>query len=242
MILNRASEIDGIEGERRFTLFRFSNMYCAYLGSHTALRWYNPPSEICNFAVSRNRCEVTRTTRLDAPRDVVIEFDPRTFTRFELAVIHEYWNSKRRGRRMPSRADIVPAELTLHLPQILLADVLDEGKEFRYRLLGTRLTPYFPDRATGKTFTEALGPFGAVTVNGTIAVYRSIVNERGAALIKGPGEYYHQDAKMFEAILMPLSDDDSNANMIFGAFEFELKKDAGRARRYSPDSLPPGGS
>ena len=71
---------------------------------------------------------------------------------------------------MPSRADIVPAELTLHLPQILLADVLDEGKEFRYRLLGTRLTPYFPDRATGKTFTEALGPFGAVTVNGTIAV------------------------------------------------------------------------
>lgn len=217
-------------------------MYCAYLGSHTALRWYNPPSEICNFAVSRNRCEVTRTTRLDAPRDVVIEFDPRTFTRFELAVIHEYWNSKRRGRRMPSRADIVPAELTLHLPQILLADVLDEGKEFRYRLLGTRLTPYFPDRATGKTFTEALGPFGAVTVNGTIAVYRSIVNERGAALIKGPGEYYHQDAKMFEAILMPLSDDDSNANMIFGAFEFELKKDAGRARRYSPDSLPPGGS
>jgi hypothetical protein len=170
---------------------------------------------------------------LDAPRDVVIEFDPRTFTRFELAVIHEYWQSTRRGRRMPSRADIVPAELTLHLPQILLADVLDEGKEFRYRLLGTRLTPYFPTRATGKTFTDALAPFGAATVKGTIAVYRSIVNERRAALIKGPGDYYHQDAKTFEAILMPLSDDDLNVTMILGAFEFELEKNANAALKFS---------
>ena len=175
---------------------------------------------------------------MDAPRDVIIEFNPRGFTRFELAVIHSYWQSKRNGRRMPSRADIVPAELTLHLPQILLADVLDGGRDFRYRLLGTRLTPYFPVQATGKKFTEALAPFGAATVAGTIAVYRSIVNEREAALIKGPGEYYHQEAKTFEAVLMPLSNDDLTASMIFGAFEFELKKSAGRSRRYGPDNLP----
>lgn len=166
-------------------MLKLLNLYCAYLNSHVDLRCYNSSSETRNFAVSRNRGirgQFRRgTTGLDAPRDVVIEFNPRTFTRFELAVIHEYWKSKRRGRRMPSRADIVPAELTLHLPQILLADVLDEGKEFRYRLLGTRLTPYFPERATGKTFTEALAPFGAATINGTIAVYTSIVNERKAA-------------------------------------------------------------
>jgi hypothetical protein len=173
---------------------------------------------------------------MDIPGDVVIEFNPRSFTRFELVVIHSYWQSKRNGRRMASRKDIVPAELTLHLPQILLADVLDGGKDFRYRLLGTRLTPYFPQRATGRTFTEALAPFGAAAVAGTIAVYRRIVNERQAALIKGPGEYYHQDAKTFEAILMPLSDDDFNVTTIFGAFEFELKKNAGRSPRWGPDA------
>src|SRR5258706_15842064 len=111
---------------------------------------------------------------MDIPRDVVIEFIPRSFNRFELVVIHSYWQSKRNGRRMPSRADIVPAELTLPLPLILLADVLDGGRDFRYRLLGTRLTPYFPKRATGKTFTEALAPFGEETVAATSAVYLSI--------------------------------------------------------------------
>jgi len=176
---------------------------------------------------------------MDAPRDVIIEFNPRGFTRFELAVIHSYWQSKRNGRRMPSRADIVPAELTLHLPQILLADVLDGGRDFRYRLLGTRLTRYFPEGATGKTFTEALAPFGSLTVSGTISVYRTIVNERQSALIKGPGEYYHQEAKTFEAVLMPLSNDDLTVTMIFGAFEFELKNESTRARRFGPDSLPP---
>lgn len=176
---------------------------------------------------------------MDSPKDVIIEFNPSSFTRFELAAIHNYWVSKLKGRRMPSRADIVPAELTPHLPQILLADVLEDGKDFRYRLLGTRLTRYFPERATGKTFTEALAPFGPETVTATIAVYRSIVKTRQPALIKGPGEYYHQDAKTFEAILMPLSDDDLHVTMIFGAFEFELKKNADHARRFGPRGLPP---
>ena len=172
------------------------------------------------------------------PADVVVEFEPRSFTRFELAAIYNYWVSKLRGRRMPSRADIIPAELTPQLPQILLADVLEAGNDFRYRLVGTRLTRYFPMGATGKTFAEALAPFGAATVEGTIAVYRSVVTQRQAALIKGPGQYYHQDAKTFEAVLMPLSEDDSHVTMILGAFEFELKRNADRARKFGPGGSP----
>jgi hypothetical protein len=177
-------------------------------------------------------------TQINLPSDVTIEFGPRSFTRFELAAIHNYWESKLRGRRMPSRADIVPAELKAELPHILLADVLEDGQDFRYRVLGTRLTRYFPERATGKTFTDALAPFGAATVAGTISVYRSIVREREPVLIKGPGEYYHQDAKTFEAVLMPLSDDELRVTMIFGAFEFEPRKHSDRARRFGPDWSP----
>jgi|SRR5882724_11604793 len=172
------------------------------------------------------------------PKDVIVEIGPRTFTRFELAAIHSYWESKRRGRQMASRRDIVPAELAPHLPQILLADVLEDGDDFRYRLLGTRLTRYFPEGATDKTFTKALAPFGAATVAGTISVYRTVVKARQPALIKGPGEYYHQDAKTFEAVLMPLSDDDLHVTMIFGAFEFELRKHSDRARMFGPDRSP----
>jgi hypothetical protein len=182
--------------------------------------------------------DVGEPSPIDIPKDVTVEFGPRSFTRFELAAIHSYWESKLRGRRMPSRADIVPAELKAQLPHILLADVLEDGRDFRYRVLGTRLTRYFPESATGRTFTDALAPFGAATVAGTISVYRSIVREREPILIKGPGEYYHQDAKTFEAVLMPLSDDDLHVTMIFGTFEFELKKHSDRALGFGPDSSP----
>jgi hypothetical protein len=63
----------------------------------------------------------------------------------------------------------------------------------------------------------------AVRVKGAIALYRQIVSERAPALTKGPGEYFAQESKPFEAILMPLGDDDSSVTMIFGAFEFEWK-------------------
>ena len=177
-------------------------------------------------------------TEMDIPNDVIVEIGPRSFTRFELAAVHNYWLSKLRGRQMPSREDIVPGELTPQLHQILLADVLDDGRDFRYRLLGTRLTRYFPERATGKTFTEALAPFGAASVAGTISVYRKIVKTRQPALIKGPGEYYHQDAKTFEAVLMPLSNDDLRVTMVLGAFEFELRKRSNRAWKFGPDRSP----
>jgi hypothetical protein len=158
-----------------------------------------------------------------APANVSLEFVPMCFPRVELASISNYWQSKLRNRAMPSRADIDPGELKPLLPQILLVDVLWGGADFRYRLLGTRLTRYFPERATGKTFREALASFGEETVAGTLNVYRQIVEHRLPALVSGPGEYYHQEAKRFHAILTPLSDDGENVSMIFGAFEFERK-------------------
>lgn len=174
--------------------------------------------------------------QLHTPRQVQIEFNPRAFRRVELASTFGYWQSKLNGRSMPSRADIVPAELTMLLPQILLVDVLNDADDFRYRLLGTRLTHYFPERATGKTFSEALASFGEETVTGTIGVYRQIVTNKLPALISGPGEYYNQAAKSFQAVLTPLSDDDCMVNMIFGAFEFELNKGAELGRTFSPEN------
>ncbi len=58
--------------------------------------------------------------------------DPRGWRLFE------YWSAKRGTRRMPARADIEPAEIPGHLPDIGLVDVLREEPFFRYRLLGTR--------------------------------------------------------------------------------------------------------
>ncbi|MBG06491.1 MAG: hypothetical protein CMM59_20710 [Rhodospirillaceae bacterium] len=37
--------------------------------------------------------------------------------------IYEYWDSKRQGRRMPSRADIDPVEIPEYLSNVILVDV-----------------------------------------------------------------------------------------------------------------------
>jgi hypothetical protein len=155
------------------------------------------------------------------PQDVVIERDPTSAHHPVLDAVLRYWDGKRGQRRMPSRADIDPKEIKTLLPQVLLVDVLSGGTDFRYRLLGSRLRPYFPVEATGRIMSEALSPFGEVTVAATLSVYRTVAIERAPLRIIGPGETFSQPSKFFESILLPLGDDDEKSNMIFSAFEFD---------------------
>ncbi|MBI1832187.1 MAG: PAS domain-containing protein [Planctomycetes bacterium] len=50
------------------------------------------------------------------------------------------WDARRRGRRMPARADFQPEALRFILGSLILFDVLAEPLRFRYRLVGTNLT------------------------------------------------------------------------------------------------------
>jgi hypothetical protein len=157
---------------------------------------------------------------MDVPPNVTMTFHPTTAEHSVLREVMRYWEQKRAGRLMPSRDDIRPSDLKQCLPQILLVDVLED--DFRYRVVGSKLRPYFPVEATGQRMSEALAPFGTATVVATLAAYRSIVLERAPVCIKGPGTYYAQESKFFEAMLMPLGDD-KRVSMIFGAFEFDWK-------------------
>jgi hypothetical protein len=49
-----------------------------------------------------------------------------------------YWRTKARGRRMPARADIDPAEIKPLLPDIVLLNVEWDPFRCRVRLRGTR--------------------------------------------------------------------------------------------------------
>jgi len=106
------------------------------------------------------------------------------------------------------------------LPHILLADVVDGGKDFRYRLVGVRLSQFFLSNPTGKLMTEALAPFGNETVRATVASYREVVERRAPVRLTGSGSIYGQDPKHFDAFLAPLSQADAEVNMILGTFVF----------------------
>jgi hypothetical protein len=137
-----------------------------------------------------------------------------------LASVRDYWSDKRGARAMPGRGDISPAQLKSELPHILLADVIDGGVDFRYRLVGTQLRPFFFNEPSGKLMSEAIAPFGEVTLQQTLGAYRSVIERRAPIRLTGSGSLYGQDPKYFDALLAPLSDNGVTVNMILGTFVF----------------------
>ncbi|HEY2070030.1 MAG TPA: PAS domain-containing protein [Rhizomicrobium sp.] len=148
------------------------------------------------------------------------QIDPETTEPPQLLAVRDYWGRKRGTRQMPSRNDIVPADLKAYLPVLMLMDVIGGGADFRYRLVGSRLQGYFPENPTGRLMSEAVGPFGAATLQQTLGVYRSVIARKGPLRIRGSGRYYGQEQKLFDALLAPLAEEGAAPNMILGSFLF----------------------
>ena len=157
----------------------------------------------------------------EAMGDSDVEIDPDRDEPALLTFLRDYWQDLRGPREMPSRRDIAPSTMKARLPHILLADVIEQGWDFRYRLVGGELQRYFQGNPTGKLMSEALGSFGPDTVRRTIETYARIVARRAPMRIRGAGSLYAQNAKVFDAVLAPLSDDGIRVNMILGTFLFE---------------------
>ncbi len=107
-----------------------------------------------------------------------VELDPQTLDHPTLKFLREYWERKRGSHAMPSRADIVPSQLRAHLGWISMVDVIDEGRDFRYRLLGTLVTRYFNWDPTSKTVTEAFAGQPAQLCDAVLGIYRCVVGSR----------------------------------------------------------------
>lgn len=128
----------------------------------------------------------------------------KVITELPLRGLYEYWSEKRGTRIWPSRAEILPSEITTILPYIMLVDVLEEGQVFHFRLVGTDVA-YGID-PTGRLLHEAVpeGPYR----DHITALFR-----RGAA---GPGALYSRTSydyaeitgpRTIARIFMPLSGD-----------------------------------
>lgn len=159
-----------------------------------------------------------------------IELNRETDWPSVLAFVRDYWLAKRGARMMPGRNDISPAELKTQLPNVLLADVVEMGSDFRYRLVGTRLRAFFQTEPSGKLMSEIIAPFGDKTLEATLEAYRAVVAHRTPMRLTGGGVWFGQKTKLFDAYLAPLSDDGMEPNMVLGTFVFEWDRD----QRFQP--------
>ncbi len=130
--------------------------------------------------------------------------ESKVITELPLRGLYDYWAGKRAERLWPARDDILPSEIPTLLPFIMLADVLDGGRDFYFRLVGTDVA-YGID-PTGQRLREAV-PAG---------FYREHITALFARGAAGPGALYtrtHYDydeaagPRTIARIFMPLASD-----------------------------------
>ncbi|HEY3147702.1 MAG TPA: PAS domain-containing protein [Dongiaceae bacterium] len=129
----------------------------------------------------------------------------------DLVAFYRYWDGKRRGRRMPSRADIDPAEIVPFLPGVMLVDAVADARRFVYRLVGTREVAMRGRDPTGKSVGE--GFYGA-SAEASVASYQDVVTRRVLRLERR--QFTTPDGRFGreQVILLPLSNDDTHVTMI----------------------------
>jgi hypothetical protein len=134
---------------------------------------------------------------------------------------YEYWDSKRRGRPMPSRADIDPNEIRDLLPGVILIDVAHNPLHLAYPLVGTDEVEARGYDPTGKDVKEHVF---AVTPEFGLETY-SLAAERGV-VVYDQEPWAAPNPRLCEvgSVVMPLSSDGKIVNKLMAFCDYRWAK------------------
>ncbi len=128
-----------------------------------------------------------------------------------------YWQSLRKGRLLPSRADIDPADIPHLLPHVMLTDVLPDGR-YRYRLVGTEMDRSFGACLTGHTLEEVM--FGGYLAYITGLYDRAVREKKPLYSSSRYGGGDGTNPLYTKRITLPLSSDGERVDMVFSVQVF----------------------
>jgi hypothetical protein len=141
---------------------------------------------------------------IDAPRDP------------DLQALHAYWDSLRRGRTMPLRADFDPTKVPKLLRYIVLYTV-DGASRYATRLVGDAIQEFAPHYVAGKALGSILSEHSAAIMT---QVLDAVVAERAPKYRRGKTHWLKDlTHREFEACFLPLSRDGSEVNIIVGGIK-----------------------
>jgi hypothetical protein len=145
----------------------------------------------------------------------------------DLEFLHQYWVSKKRGRAMPSRADIDPVEIPGRLwPHLMLIDVVRDGEKprFRYRHVGTAFTEAIGSEVTNQYFDEVLPTRGGYR-DYIIGIYDELLRRRVPLYTENTFSFLHRAGPILTRRLsLPLSSDGVTVNMAFASHIFDYDR------------------
>jgi hypothetical protein len=149
-------------------------------------------------------------TRDDVGHVEAVDLDPRTNRYPDLLCVLAYWERKRAARFAPTRADIDPADLIDVLPRIMLADVIQEPLDFRYRLSGTAIREVHGQEPTGLCPRDLNPP-----------AYGALIHEHYCLAVRRRQPLLHlitldtaNRSRSYARLLVPLSEDGHTVTML----------------------------
>ena len=128
-----------------------------------------------------------------------------------LQQLYDYWSTKRGARKMPSRADIDPLDMTFIIGNVILVDVIaGTPLGFRIRLHGTNLVERVHYELTGKMLDDLPQvQFRNLTRKSFIKVAKT------AEPLRALNDRVLDDQlRRYETVILPLSGDDTRVNML----------------------------
>ncbi|MCW0236154.1 MAG: PAS domain-containing protein [Ferrovibrio sp.] len=138
---------------------------------------------------------------------------------------YDYWTAKCGTRPMPARADLDPAEIKPLLSNLILMDVLRDAKpgwplNFRYRLVGTNVDAMMNGRYTGLCMSEMPHQQPGSRIWSSL---ERVTATRQPHINRVPYVGPHKDFISVVDMVMPLSNDGGEVNMLFCIVDFVLR-------------------
>lgn len=131
-----------------------------------------------------------------------------------LASFFAYWSSKRRGDDIPERAAIDPIELKAHLGNLLIVEPTDGGTDFRYRLVGTKITEINGRDYTGWTVRQVFAPSGDKQSEQAVRAYQLVANRHLPVRVAGGVLWARKEYITFDSILLPIWSSERNETWV----------------------------
>lgn len=164
------------------------------------------------------------TEETPPPTALKLQDDPERIDNPILSFFLIYWRSKRGQEALPSRADFTLRDYKTYLPWVALLDTASPYEEFRFRVIGGRVSRYFLENATGRTLTEAYGEEHA-SLEAAKWAFRRVCKNRSPLRMTGPaatwqGHYFPN----WDALYLPLGNDRRATSHLFVVFTFNYEE------------------
>lgn len=133
--------------------------------------------------------------------------------------LFDYWTQLSGERFAPARNELNPTEIREQLGWLWLMDVVDGGRDFRFRMGGDRVVQFFGERLSGNTLSGVA--HRAPAFFGRFRDLVSMATKEKKGVAGGPAQTAYEPRSFLEveALLLPLSDDGVNVTGIMGSIE-----------------------